>query len=379
MLLGELDLNAAPAVGALEKATKAMDKTAAKGGELGKGLGQMAGNLPGLVVGFFGLSKVMETFHGALDLGGTLNDLSLRTGESVGDLVKLRESFQEAGLGADGVEGFILKLDNALGGVNEEGNKTSDAFEALGTSAEALQNLDATGKLQAIQKGLAGIHEQASKVQVLRNLFGRSGGQMLSLLGDPDALGAGSKHAEALAAIAEKAVPGMDALGDSLDAAKLHIQELAFGALNQLAPALTDMVQRWDDIDFVKIGEGFSSLVSPIIEVANAVRTTIGVMGAMFDYVLDHTMGTQAPALSGYDKAGVERRRALGKNNAGGGASQMTPATALQRIGGGYFGGAGGGDPLLAEAQRHGHILLRIESHLRTGGIKTGSIQGPPV
>ena len=62
----------------------------------------------------------------------------------------------------------------------------------------------------------------------------------------------------------------------------------------------------------------------------------------------------------------------------------MTPATALQRIGGGYYGGSVGGDPLLVEAQSHGRILLRIESHLRTGGLKsgglqTGSIQGPPV
>ena len=379
MLLGELDLNAAPAVGALEKATKAMDKTAQQGGALGKELGQMAGNLPGLIVGFFGLSKVMEGFSGALALGGALNDLHFRTGENVGDLVKLRQAFQEAGLGADGVEGFILKLDNALGGVNEEGGKTTDAFEALGTSAEALEKLDATGKLQAIQKGLAGIGDQASKVQVLRNLLGKSGGQYLSLLGDADALGAGSRHGAALAEIAEKAVPAMDALGDSLDAAKLHIQELFFGALNQLAPAITDMVDRWSDVDFVKIGEGFASLISPIIEVANAVRTTTGVIGAMIDRMLDLTLGTQVGKPVEYDKAGVEKRRALAKTAADR-SSATAPATALQRIGLGYVGGTGGnGDPLLAEARNHTRIWMRIESHLRSGKLQTGSIQGPAV
>lgn len=380
MLLGELDLNAAPAVGALDKATKAMQKTAAQGGELSKELRGMASNLPGLVVGFFGLSKVMEGFHSALDLGGKLNDLSLRTGENVGDLVKLREAFQEAGLGADGLETFLLRLDNSLGGVNEEGGKTTAAFEALGTSAEALGKLDATGKLLALQKGLVGVGDQASKVQVMRNIFGKSGGQMLSLLGDADALGAGSKHGAALAEIAEKAVPAMDALGDSLDAAKLHVQEFFFGALDKLAPALTDMVERWQSIDFVAIGEGFSSLVSPIIEVANAVRTTTGVIGAMIDRVLDLTLGTKAPGLSDFDKGGVEKRR-LGARKEDGFSHADSNVSGLQKIGGGGLGSATG-DPFLREQQRHTSLLERIAKNtgnLTTGKLQTGNLDRVPV
>jgi hypothetical protein len=373
MLLGELDLNAAPAVDAFNKLDDRQRKTTSS-------LGKLGGQLVSLAAGYLSLTAILHGFESALDLGSTLHDTSLRTGETIGDLVGLREAFQEAGLGADGVEPLLLKLQNALGGVNEEGEKTSDAFDALGIDMEEFSKLDALGQLKELQRGLAGIAEQGNKVQILRNLFGKSGGQLLSLLGDQGALEAGLSHSAALADVAERAVPAMDALGDSLDAAKLHAQELFFGALDKIAPALTDMIDRFQDVDFVKIGEGFASLVEPIIAVVNALHTVADVAGDALDAVLDFIIG---PNIEGpraeFDKAGVEKRRNQAKKKG------VTPDVearvgSLQKIGLGGFGT--GADPYLAESRRHTQLLEKIAlntGHLITGHLQTGNLDRVPV
>src|SRR5678815_4013803 len=97
MLLGELDLNANPAVDAFNKLDDRQRKTTSS-------LGKLGGQLVSLAAGYLSLTAILHGFESALDLGSTLHDTSLRTGETVGDLVGLREAFQEAGLGADGVE-----------------------------------------------------------------------------------------------------------------------------------------------------------------------------------------------------------------------------------------------------------------------------------
>lgn len=377
MLLGELDLNAAPAVSALSKVDAKFATTTS-------GLARMEGMLGGAITGFVTLATVLDGFHGAITLAGTLNDLSLRTGETIADLVMLRESFQEAGLGADAVEPFILKLQNALGGVNEEGGKTTDAFAALGVTAEQLGKLNTKGQLEALKKGLAGIGDQATKVQVLRNLFGKSGGQMLSLLGDDGALAKGSKHAKALAAIAEKAAPAMDNLGDAMDGAKLHVQELFFGLSDKLAPALTDMIDRWDNIDFVAIGQGVGSVLSPLIEVANALRTVYGIADAAVEKLAQLTLGDKAganySALSKRAQEGWDERHKKQKTDMFG--SDGTPLVgALQKVGGGGIGGGGHDPHLNAQKEANGH-LRDIKLHLgrlTTGQLTTGNLVDVPV
>lgn len=48
--------------------------------------------------------SVMQDLKGAIDMGGELSDLSAVTGQSVSDLVVLRQAFQNAGIGAVGSE-----------------------------------------------------------------------------------------------------------------------------------------------------------------------------------------------------------------------------------------------------------------------------------
>ena len=122
MLLGELDLNAAPAVSSLGKVDTKFSGTMSALGSIGAGAGVA---MAGLAAAFAAIAGAGAGVLATLDFAGKLNDESLRTGESAGALTIPGEAFKEVGLGADGAEPFLLKLQSVLGGVNEEGGNAA--------------------------------------------------------------------------------------------------------------------------------------------------------------------------------------------------------------------------------------------------------------
>jgi serine/threonine protein phosphatase PrpC len=65
------------------------------------------------------LAGAFNAVKESLDLGGQLSDISAQTGIAVDDLVVLRQAFQNAGVGADGVGPAINRLQKALGAGNQ--------------------------------------------------------------------------------------------------------------------------------------------------------------------------------------------------------------------------------------------------------------------
>ena len=388
MLLGELDLNAAPAVGALSKLDSKMGGTMSGLSALGESAGLAVGGLGALgavvAVAAAGLGVLFASTNAAMNFGGVLNDMSLRTGEGVGQLTILGEAFKEAGLGAEGVEPFLLKLQGALGGVNEEGGKTTAAFDALKVSAAQLNGMDAIGQIQALQKGFAGIADQGTKVQVARNLFGKSGGQALSLLGDSSVLDDARKKAGPLAETMEKNVGAFDALGDSIGALKIDFLEFGSGALSQIAPPLKALVDTFSSINFTGMGEGLGLLTAKFLELANVVAGPLAgaanavssISSAIFGSGSKDAAGS-APKYAGMAKAVVPDAGGGGGGGDGGGGDK-TPMSALQKIGGGGLGSAGG-DPALSEARAHTNLLREIRDKLPSGKRVATSLDHVPV
>ncbi len=400
MLLGELDLNAGPTISSLHKvalgfsgvgrnalgavpgiegfglaSSVACTEAAVGLAEVDAAAAPLAAILAPLIVIGAAIAASFIGLKDVLDLGGTLNDLSLRTGESVGSLVILREAFAEAGLGADGVEPFLLKLQNALGGVNEEGNKTSDAFDALGVSSEQLGGLDAIGQIEALQKGFAGIADQATKVQVARNLFGKSGGQALSLLGDPQVLDDARKHAGPLAEIMEKNATTFDKLGDIVGSLKLDFQEFFAGALSKIAPEAITIADALDSIDFVGIGEAVGSLAGVVLKLGEAFLAIAPAVKWVSE-MLSKLFGSGSSASAGL----AEKYKGFAKLNQSGDAPGAKDSTvsSLQKVGrGGGYGGAG--DPLLTEQRRHTSLLQEIRDRIGRGDSLTNALDPVPV
>ncbi len=359
MLLGELELDSAPAMSALSKVDTKFSGSMSAMATLSDGAGAAFASLAAAVAALAGTFEGLKT---VTELGSQFHDMSLRTGETVGSLTILQEAFKEAGLGADGVEPFFLKLENAMGGVNEEGGKTDAAFEALGVSVNQLKGLDAIGQMEALQKGFAGIADQSDRVQVARNLFGKSGAQTLSLIGEPKALDEARQRAGPLADLMERNAGAFHVLGDAAGALKLDFAELFGGALSQIAPTITSMLNKIGSIDFTGIGEGVGALANVFLTLGDAVLSIAPAINFVSEG-LSSLLGSGSTAAAGLSSkyGGLGK---LGSFDEFG--SEKSPVSSLQKVGGGG-GFANGGDPILSESRRQTSLLQRIADAVSKG------------
>lgn len=200
-------------------------------------------SLGGVAQAALGTTSLLAGVKSGLDLGGEFNDLSARTGQSVRDLVVFRRALDNAGVGGESAAQFIGLLQKAIGGLNEEGGKTDDVFKKLGLDPERLKNLGVSEQFAALTAGFAKIENPAERAATAMQLFGRSGAQMLQLLGDSGAMSTAADEAGRLAVRLQGNAASFDALGDKLSVAKVRLQEFWLVAAEKAVPQLTRMAE----------------------------------------------------------------------------------------------------------------------------------------
>lgn len=366
MLLGELDLGGAGFLKTIDGLDKGL-------GNFVGSLGKLGGVLAGSFAAFAAIGTVMDGFRETLNLGGTLQDLSTSTGEAVSDLVILRQAFDNAGLGASAAGDFLLKLQDSIAGVNADGKSTAGALAALGVSADGLRNLPGLDQIEKLQDGFAKIADQSTKVQVARDLFGKSGGKALALFGDTGALDAARNQAGPLAGVMERNVEVFDRLGDVLNALKLNFLEFSAGALSQIAPQATSIADALANINFVGIGEAVGSITGVFLKFAEVLSKLAPYINSFSEGLGSLFGGGSAPSTDLAERYKGFSRTAMGELGMEGGS----PVSALQRIGGGGgFGGATGTDSIVNEQKVHTRLLERIAERV---GRESGSSTPVPV
>lgn len=128
-----------------------------------------------------GLEGVYQGVAKEFERGIGLEQLSKRTGQSITSLFEIQRGFEAAGLSADNVGGALFRMQRALAGVNEFGQKTSDTFGSIGLNIAELKKMDAAGQMSAIFASLNKLN-QADAAKTASRLFGRGeGANMLQL------------------------------------------------------------------------------------------------------------------------------------------------------------------------------------------------------
>jgi len=386
MLIGSLELDGKPAQASLAALNGSFESAL-------KGFSKFGKQALVGVAAFAGFTAVMAGFRETLDLGGKLNDLSLQTGEAVGDLVILRQAFENAGLGADATGDFLLKLQDSIAGVNEDGKSTAGALKALGLGAASLRGMGGLEQVAALQKGFEGIADQAQRVAVARDLLGKSGGKSLALLGDGEALAQARQQAGPLADVMQRNVATFDKLGDVLNGLKLNSQEFFAGALEAIAPKATNIAQALGSIDFVGFGRGAGQFINVLLDLANVLMSLAPVIQQVGDLMgslsgatikgagIGAVLGKFLPggsliggliggglgSLFGGDSAAAPKSTGFAQGFKGfaeaAKSSTIGPVGALQRLGGGG-GFSSGGDPLLSETRRQTKVMEAVRTDL---------------
>ncbi len=184
---------------------------------------------------------ILATKH-FMDAGSALNDMSARTGLSTNALFELGFAAEQTGSNMEEVEKGVRKMQKTIMDA-ASGEKTYvDALRMVGTSYAELQGLSPEKQFERIAEGINAIQDPTMKAASAVEIFGRSGTNLLPMIGDMKAL-----RAEAVRlglSIGPEQAAAADALGDSWDACKASLKAVAVAIGSSLAPMLTGLSEK---------------------------------------------------------------------------------------------------------------------------------------
>lgn len=236
---------------------------------------------------------------GAIDQGSDLYYLSIRTGESIRDLVVAEQAFRNTGNGANYLGTAINLLDRALSPVAGNARMNERLFRQLGVSIDELRAQDFAARLQILSDAFARLPNQAERATIAMRLFGEEqGGRMLQLLGDPTAMAVAEQQAgrygDRMALNAQR----MANFKTEVNGATLELRELSTAAAVQLLPVLEGVNRLLGSIGGAGLGTAFGA-AGPTAVGGLAAMWGIDKLDLMLLNAADNFRGRLAGSLAG--------------------------------------------------------------------------------
>lgn len=225
------------------------------GGAISGALGGALGTLKdiGMALGVGGLLSAGGAVAGiknVTDLGGEISDLHSRTGIAIDDLVVLREQFRQGGLDIESATTYIKKMNEAL-----LSDKKRSVFEDLGLKPNALLAMDPMKAFDKIISAVGKIRRLADQQDVMSDIFGKGGVEMMTLVTNKDAAAQAKRMVGAMAPILEKSAEDFDRISDNLfGGIPIKIEQAFVGFTNQLLEPLLAMTGWIEKMDFTGVG-----------------------------------------------------------------------------------------------------------------------------
>jgi len=234
------------------------------------------------------ISGTMDTFKAALDLGGTMKDLSARTGETAGNLMLLNRAFDNSGVGADKVGTSINKLQKFMDDAAQGSEKNNTVLTRLGLTMADMAGKTPTEQMAMLSEKLNGVTENGERSALAMSVFGKAGGVLLPLLADfSGEMKTAQDQLGSMPGVLDRSSGAFDNISDNINVAKGKFLEFAAGLLEKIAPALelaTNLMTRFDAAGAgMKLGEiltGASKAMGGFTDALNAVK--IGEFGLAF-------------------------------------------------------------------------------------------------
>jgi hypothetical protein len=249
----KLALDASGFTATLTKAQAALGKLSAVGVPvIAAGLAAASAAAAGLAVGV----------KSALDLGGALSDLSTRTGVAAGQLRILQEAFARNGLSAEKVGPSINKMQRALVEAGDGTGPAAEAFKMLGISVDGLRGMDASSQFSAIGQAINSIPDPAGRAAAAMQIFGKSGGEMLTLFANSGAMAEAARSVGDQADILTRNANLFDQASDILGSVATKMQGFFVGVADTLVPALMPLLEAADGIDLSGLGQDLGNAIA---------------------------------------------------------------------------------------------------------------------
>lgn len=214
-----------------------------------------------------GARAVVDGFGDAIDLGGKLNDLSSRTGESAGNLLVLQTAFENTGVGADKVGTSVNKLQKFMADAAAGGAEQTATLNALGVSMSDLAGKTPTDQMGVLADKIASISDPTERARASMEVFGKSGGELLPLLNNFGAEIEGAKgQLGDMPKVMDRSAKALDTLGDNLSSIGKKTMQFAAGFMESALPALNSFTSALSGVDAAGWG---AALMKQVMTVAD--------------------------------------------------------------------------------------------------------------
>jgi len=210
-----------------------------------------------------GLSGKMQ---GAFDLGGKLSDVSAMTGESAGNVMILQRAFENAGLGADGMQESLSKMRKELAATDDFGKASNKTFARLGLSIDTLKGMNAEQQFEAVAAAINGLPNATEKAGASMDIFGRSGAKMLTLFADGSGFDTARQQLGGLPALMDRNAAAFDTISDRIGSIKQKSMGFWAGFAEGVLPVADYISEVMDSIDLTGIGREFSASIMTVFE-----------------------------------------------------------------------------------------------------------------
>jgi len=261
---GATDAGFSSTISKVKDSTKSLESTVEKTSDkVNIGFASMAKAGAALALGFGAIkmaaaavSGTLGTFKEALDLGGTLSDLSDQTGETAGKLLILRRAFENNGLEADNVGTSINKMQRTLVEASDGSETAKAKFERLGLSLSDMQTKTPTEQLKMLAAAISGLPTPAERSAAAIEWFGKSGGRALAFLTNfTGAVDDAKGELGSMPDIMDKNARTFDTISDKITVIGGKFKEFAAGMLGEMTPMLELITTAIARIDFAGFGQ----------------------------------------------------------------------------------------------------------------------------
>lgn len=184
--------------------------------------------------GSIGVGAIAAGIKETLSQFDSLNDAATKLGETPEVLQRVQRAAELSGTSLDGVAGGFIKLEKALGDV--ENSKAADILDRYGLSAENLMALPLDEKVAALADAFKQARDDGTGVYDLQVLLGKSAAELIPLMEEGgDAI---REMYAGTSVVANEAVYQMAILNDQIDNVIGNLKNFAGSALMEAHDAL---------------------------------------------------------------------------------------------------------------------------------------------
>ena len=258
---------------------------------------QIAGGLAAAVSLAAVAMRAARGVKDAFDDGGALSDLSSRTGIAVGELVILQQAFKNNGAAAEKIGPTINRLQKQIADAASGSKQAQGVFAGLGLDWKTLAKQAPLAQFSAVQRAIAGMGTDAARSQAAIKVFGKAGGEMLTLFRDSNAISDAKLQVGSLAAIMEANSGKFDAVSDKMAASGLKTQQFFAGIAERLAEPMLAILERFEAMDLGAQGREAGTSILDIVQGVMNGWTTLQKGIAYFQAGIAQIAGIIMPAI----------------------------------------------------------------------------------